>query len=73
MAKKKIQSDNELSNICKHCESSVTLIDDGYVLCRKHGTVQVDHVCKKFSYDPLKHIPSPPLKLIKPDDDELIF
>ena len=73
MAKNKMLPENELPKICKFCESAVPLIDETYVLCRKFGTVQLDHKCKRFVYDPLKHIPSPPVKIIIPDDEELIF
>ena len=73
MAKKKLQSNNELPKICKYCEFSVPLIDEGFSLCRKIGMVKLDHTCRKYIFDPLKHIPPPPMKLIKPDDDELIF
>lgn len=71
--KNKLISDIDLPQFCKFCEMSIPLIDDSYMLCRKYGTVEITHKCRKFSYDPLKHIPSMPVRLIKPDDEELIF
>lgn len=63
----------ELSHFCKFCERAIPLIDESYMLCRKFGLVKIDYICQKFLYDPLKHIPSPPVKLIIPDGEELVF
>lgn len=73
MSKDKSIIEKDLPHICKFCELAIPLIGDTYMLCRKFGTVEIQHSCRRFLYDPLKHIPSPPLKILKPNDEELLF
>jgi len=58
---------------CKYCESSVPLIDENQVLCKKHGVVNNDYSCKKFTYDLLKRIPKTPVSLIIPDAEDIVL
>lgn len=42
---------------CAYCEHATRLHGDEFVLCEKKGVVRAAFVCRKFSYDPLKHRP----------------
>ena len=46
----------KIARSCHYC-SKATKLDDMQVLCIKRGIVNIDHSCRKFSYDPCKRIP----------------
>ena len=43
---------------CEYCKHGKLAADNTNILCPKIGVISKDHSCKKFSYDPLKRIPS---------------
>ena len=59
----------ESPHICAYCCNATILHDAEQVLCTKRGIVPAEHSCKKFSYDPLKRVPSLPPKVVIPTDD----
>lgn len=61
----------EIEHFCKFCQYACDLSDEDTVLCEKNGIVSADHVCKKFSYDPLKREPKRLSKEVKLDFVEL--
>ena len=44
--------------ICAYCEFAVPIYDDEAMLCSKRGVVAKTFYCRKFAFDPLKHIPT---------------
>ena len=67
---KRLEDDN-LEHICAFCEYGMPLPSDMdgnvFVLCKKQGVVRDTHICRRFSYDPLKREPGckPPLPEIE--------
>lgn len=63
-SKRKKHSEHELPEICRFCINAHKLYDSDTMLCDHRGVVACEYTCKKFMYDPLKHIPaqSPVLK-----------
>lgn len=70
---------NDMEKICAMCEHSEPLFDDENVLCEIRGIVSGTYHCRKFIYDPLKHVP-PKMPKVAPleyvdieetDDEEL--
>ena len=53
----KNKKDIELTKCCAYCERATLLAGDDYVLCEKKGVVSPTHLCRRFSYDPMKRIP----------------
>ena len=51
--------ENELTCACEYCESASEVCDGDAVLCSRHGMVGREHICRRFSYDPLKRRPAP--------------
>lgn len=54
--------DDDLEHVCAFCEYGTPLPADMegnvFVLCKKLGAVVRDtHICRRFSYDPLKREP----------------
>ncbi len=54
--------DDDLEHVCAFCEYGTPLPADlegnVFVLCKKLGAVVRDtHICRRFSYDPLKREP----------------
>ncbi len=47
----------EIIKCCAYCEKATPLVGDDYILCSKKGVVSLTHLCRRFSYDPLKRIP----------------
>ncbi len=43
---------------CEYCKYGKLAADNTSILCPKMGVTAKDFSCKKFSYDPLKRIPS---------------
>ncbi len=43
---------------CEYCKHGKIAADNKNILCPKMGVTAKDYNCKKFSYDPLKRIPS---------------
>lgn len=55
-----IMSKKILGNVepkCEYCKFGKNSPDGIHVLCHKKGIYEKDSFCKKFRYDPLKHIP----------------
>lgn len=57
LSKKKKKNDRDLPEICRFCVSAHSLFDSDTMLCDSKGVVGCNYSCKKFAYDPLKHIP----------------
>lgn len=49
----------QLDKVCFYCENATPLHDKDFMLCNRCGVVSAGHHCRRFSYDPLKHIPMP--------------
>lgn len=61
----------ELDRGCIYCENASLLQDKDFVLCSYRGVVSAGYSCRRFSYDPLKRVPSPgrsPLIAPPPED-----
>ncbi len=59
---------------CIYCKNGTLAADGKKVLCTKVGILDIDDSCKKFSYDPLKRVPSKPAPALtgfSPEDFEL--
>ncbi len=41
---------------CSVCEKSHKTTNEGEMICELKGVVSPDYKCRKFIYDPLKHI-----------------
>lgn len=54
---KKEKCSAELERYCKFCEKAASLSDPDVMLCRKYGIVSAAHICRRFTYDPLKREP----------------
>lgn len=56
---------------CSYCKYG-TKMDNKCILCAKHGIVNIESGCFKFSYDPCKRIPLKPRtqNFIKYNDDD---
>lgn len=56
---------------CAYCRYG-NMLKDGSVACTERGVVDADCRCLKFTYDPLKRIPSKPkaLNFGKYDQDD---
>ena len=63
----------ELPSACLFCVHATPLAGSETLLCEKKGVVGAEYHCRKFSYDPLKHIPPPSLvrKMIETQQDML--
>ena len=42
---------------CATCAHAVRLTEDD-MLCRKYGVVRETYQCRRFTYDPLKRVPT---------------
>ncbi len=60
MAKKR---KSDFDKACCYCENASPLHDKDFMLCKLHGVVSSGHLCRRFSYDPLKRIPMPRKRL----------
>jgi hypothetical protein len=45
---------------CLYCKYGYVLYNETDCLCDKYGFIQRKNKCSKFTYEPLKRIPSPP-------------
>lgn len=72
MKKRTVEYDeNGTAKVCAMCERAAILgSDEEHVLCAKKGIVDKDHVCSRFSFDPLKFEPDTKVRLPKADDGE---
>jgi len=61
----------ERPQFCTFCEHAVCIADHENVLCRYKGVVNKEYQCRRFSYDLLKRIPTPPARLFIPDANEI--
>ncbi len=52
----------KIERACCHC-IHCTVLDEEQVLCTKRGLMPVLGKCRKFSYDPIKRVPSKPKAL----------
>ncbi len=52
-----MKKDAEIEKYCKYCEKACVLSDGDLMLCKKYGVVSSSHVCRRFTYDPLKRVP----------------
>ncbi len=68
-SKRKKHSEHELPEICRFCINAHKLYDSDTMLCDRKGVVACEYSCKKFLYDPLKHIPAQS-PLLKPENAE---
>lgn len=50
-------SERELPEICRYCVRAHKLFDSETMLCERKGVVSCRYTCRKFVYDPLKHVP----------------
>ena len=50
-------SERELPEICRYCVNAHKLFDSETMLCEKKGVVSCRYTCRRFVYDPLKHVP----------------
>ena len=50
-------SERELPEICRYCVRAHKLFDSDTMLCERKGVVSCRYTCRKFVYDPLKHVP----------------
>lgn len=53
----------EIDPRCSYCEHASETSDKKAMLCKKRGIMTKDYYCKKFVYDPLKRVPTKPIKL----------
>ena len=49
----------KIEKSCSYCKYG-TLLEDDLALCTKRGVVSANKKCRKFSYDPLRRVPSKP-------------
>lgn len=68
-SKRKKHSEHELPEICRFCINAHKLYDSDTMLCDRKGVVACEYSCKKFMYDPLKHIPAQS-PVLKPESTE---
>lgn len=47
---------------CAYCKRGARFGED-QILCSRHGVVASHGSCRAFTYDPLKRVPSPQVKL----------
>jgi len=59
MSKRKRALAEKIDRACAFCENASTLRDKDFMLCQKFGVVSAGHICRRFSYDPLKRLPAP--------------
>ena len=52
----------KMEKSCSYCRFG-TMLENDLALCTKRGVVSADRKCRKFSYDPLKRIPTKPKAL----------
>lgn len=57
----------EFEKLCVNCGHAIVIHSDENVLCRKKGIVSCTYRCGKFTYDPLKRIPSETAKIEVPE------
>lgn len=50
-------SERELPEICRYCVRAHKLFDSETMLCERKGVVSCRYTCRRFVYDPLKHVP----------------
>ena len=48
----------KIEKYCALCEHSQKSYFEESYLCEKKGIVSAGHVCRKFSYDPQKRVPT---------------
>lgn len=63
--KKRLLNDKIITPLCSYCAHGKVAPDGENVLCKKHGVVEKEHSCRKFSYDALKRQPKRPKALEK--------
>ncbi len=51
---------NTVEPACAHCRHGKRTADGRAVLCPHKGVVPLYHRCRRYVYDPLRRIPSPP-------------
>ena len=49
----------KIEKSCTYCRYG-TMLDEEVALCTKRGVVSIGRKCRKFSYDPIKRVPSKP-------------
>lgn len=54
--------DKKIDPRCAYCKRGAPL-EDGAILCGKHGVVAPNHACRSFKYDPFKRTPPKPIQL----------
>lgn len=52
----------KIEKSCTYCRFG-TMLENDLALCIKKGVVSVSGKCRKFSYDPIKRVPSKPKAL----------
>lgn len=48
---------------CSYCKFGYVLTNGEDCICDKYGIIERKYECSKFVYEPLKRVPSPPIKL----------
>ena len=43
---------------CAYCLNASPIGNDGEMVCKKHGIINSDDVCRSYRYDPLKREPA---------------
>ena len=46
---------------CEYCRWAVPFDDEDIVGCKHRGVMKAHEKCRRFSYDPLKRVPEPPM------------
>lgn len=72
---RKIREKRDLPRICMYCtQATAVKLDPAHVFCSRKGVVGREYFCRRFSYDPLKHVPSqtPHITPANPEDIKII-
>ena len=58
---------------CDYCKYGYVLSNGNDCVCDKLGIIQRKNKCSKFTYEPLKRIPSPPAEPTKPSEKDFLI
>jgi len=61
----------DIVKCCELCEMASPITETEYMLCSKRGAVDKSHVCKRFTFDPLKLTPRPRPKIYTPEPEQM--
>lgn len=54
----KQQFNKTIPHYCMYCQHGTTLGFTDEIICNKHGVMNKFDTCRKYTYDPIKRIPS---------------